>query len=56
MLTNVIISKNIPTLKLYNLQGEQIFETKGNKMDLSVFDAGVYLLQADDEIVKVVKR
>ena len=45
-----------PALKLYNLQGEQILETKSNEVDLSAFDKGVYLLQVNGEMVKVVKK
>ena len=46
----------VPVIKLYSLLGEQILETNGNKVDLSVFDKGVYLLQVDGEMIKVVKK
>lgn len=46
----------IPTLKLYNLQGVQLLESKGKEIDLSGFDKGMYLLQVDDKSAKVVKE
>ena len=46
----------VPTLKLYNLQGEQLYKTKNNKIDLSGYAQGVYLLQVKGKMVKVVKE
>ena len=43
-------------LKLYNPQGKQLLETIGNTIDLSSFDNGLYILQVNGKVVKVVKK
>jgi hypothetical protein len=43
-------------IKVYNLQGRLLFETEGNRVDLSGYISGIYMLNIDGEIVKVVKK
>ncbi|WP_158648325.1 T9SS type A sorting domain-containing protein [Candidatus Symbiothrix dinenymphae] len=43
-------------VKLYNLSGELLLLTTEDHIDLSSYPNGVYLLQAGDETVKVVKK
>jgi len=46
----------VASLQLRTLQGILLIETTGNKLDLSAYPQGVYLLQVNGEMVKVVKR
>ncbi len=43
-------------IKVFDLQGKQLLQTVGNEVDLSAFAKGVYLLQADGQMVKVMKK
>ncbi len=43
-------------IKVYSLQGALLQETFGNQIDLSVYPKGVYILQLNGEIVKVIKK
>jgi hypothetical protein len=49
-------TRHATSLQLRTLQGQLLIETKGNKIDLSAFDKGVYLLQVDGKMVKVIKK
>ncbi|MDR1678269.1 MAG: T9SS type A sorting domain-containing protein [Prevotellaceae bacterium] len=46
----------IPALKLYSLQGKLLLQTTANAIDLSVYPRGTYLLQVNNEAVKVMKK
>ncbi len=46
----------VPTVKLYNLQGKELIQTTDKQIDLSTFGKGVYMLQIDGQMVKVVKK
>ncbi len=43
-------------IKAFDLQGKQLLQTEGNEVDLSAYAKGVYLLQVDGKMVKVVKK
>lgn len=46
----------VSDIKLYNPQGEQLLQTQSNEVDLSPYNKGMYLLQVDGQMVKVVKK
>ncbi len=46
----------VPALTLYSLQGKQFLQTTGNEVDLSAYPRGIYLLQVDGEVVKVMRK
>jgi hypothetical protein len=45
-----------PEIKLYNLQGKLLLQTQSNEIDLSGFEAGTYLLKANGETIKLVRK
>ena len=45
-----------PQVKLYSLQGMLLLNTTGNEVDLSRFANGIYILQVDNQRVKIVKQ
>jgi len=54
---NIEISNvNAPEIKLYSLQGMLLKEIVGVQIDLSAYPQGMYLLQVNGEMVKVMKK
>jgi hypothetical protein len=52
----VTTNNNVPSIKVYNIQGRLLFQTKGNEVDLSNCANGMYLLQIDGQTIKVEKK
>ena len=46
----------IPLINIYNLQGTQLLKMQSNEVDLSAFNNGIYLLQIDGVMQKVIKK
>lgn len=46
----------IPEVKIFNLQGLLLLQTKDNKVNLSSFDKGVYVIEVNGEKTKVIKK
>jgi hypothetical protein len=54
--TVTVETRHATSLQLRTLQGKLLLETTGDKLDLSAYPQGVYLLRVDNEMVKVVKK
>lgn len=50
------LNNSIPDIKVYDLGGKQLIQNQGNDVDLTAYSKGIYLLQVDGKMVKVVKK
>lgn len=48
--------QNIPEVRLYTLQGKLLLSTQSKQIDLASFTNGMYLLQVDGKVVKIIKQ
>ena len=53
--TDKVYIEKESAIKVYNLQGALLQETFGKQVDLSAYPQGVYLLQVEGKVIKVVK-
>ena len=50
------MNDEIPRISVFNLQGTLLLQTQGNEIDLTGYNNGVYVLQIDGKIMKVIKN
>ena len=48
--------RTIPQVKLYSLQGQLLYKTTDNQIDISHLTNGIYILQVNNRAVKIVKQ
>jgi len=46
----------VPALTLYSLQGKELLKGVGKEIDLSAYPQGIYLLNVNGKVIKVVKK
>jgi len=49
-------NNEIPFVKVYDANGNLLLEVQARQVDLSPFVSGMYLLQLDNEIIKIIKH
>jgi hypothetical protein len=49
-------TETIPTVRLYSMYGRLMLQTQRKQIDLSPFAAGMYLLQTEGTVIKVIKK
>jgi len=54
--TGIVYINSDCTVKVYDILGNLLTVTQGNKVDMSAYSNGIYLLRINNEVMKIVKQ